>query len=126
MSLRPPCPCISRTASPSHMSPRPPLDVPKSLVLRPHVLSPHSRVSMSPSPYPCPSFIYSHKFVVITQMQDTNNHQICLSFAKTDGNGIANAKCNLLEFLYLQSCEVIPPGGQFQENLRQFFEQTSE
>ena len=71
MSLCPPCPCISRTASPSHLSPRPPLDVPKSLVLRPHVPGPHTRVSMSPSPCPCPSFIHSHKFVVIQQMHDS-------------------------------------------------------
>ena len=126
MSLCPPCPCISRTASPSHLSSRPLLDVPKSLVLRPHVPGPHTRVSMSPSPCPCPSFIHSHKFVVIQQMHDTNYHQICFSFAKTEGTGSANAKCNLLEFLYLQSCEVIPPGGQFQGNLRQFFAQTSE
>ena len=45
--------------SPSHTSARPILDVPKSLVSRPRVTSPHTRVPMSPSPCPRPSFIHS-------------------------------------------------------------------
>ena len=49
-------------ASLSHMSPRPILDVLKSLVSRPHVPSPHTRVPMSPSPCPCPTFIHSPNF----------------------------------------------------------------
>ena len=46
-------------ASPSHTSPRPILDVLKSLVSRPHVPSPHTRVPMSPSPCLRPTFIHS-------------------------------------------------------------------
>ena len=52
---RPPRPCIWRPASPSHKPPRPILDVPNSLVSRPRV----TRVPMSPSPCPRPSFIHS-------------------------------------------------------------------
>ena len=57
---RPPRPCIWRPASPSHTSPLPILAVPKSLVSRPRVTSPHTHVPMSPSPCPRPSFIHSH------------------------------------------------------------------
>ena len=49
--------------SPSHTSPRPILDVLKSLVSRPQVPSPHTRVPMSPSPCPCPTFIHSLKIL---------------------------------------------------------------
>ena len=59
---RPLLPCIWRPHVPvSHVpaSPRPLLDVLKSLVLRPQVPSPHTRVPMSPSPCPRPTFIHS-------------------------------------------------------------------
>ena len=55
----PPRPCIWRPASPSHMSPRPILDVPKSLVSRPQVTSPPTCVPMSPSPCPRPTLIHN-------------------------------------------------------------------
>ena len=45
---------LTSPASPSHTSPRPILDVLKSLVSRPKVTSPHTRVPMSPSPRPPP------------------------------------------------------------------------
>ena len=64
----PPRPCIWRPASPSHTSPRSILDVPKSLVPRPRVTSPHTRVPMSPSPCPRPSFIHSPKEVIFTSL----------------------------------------------------------
>ena len=48
-------------ASPSHTSPRPILDVLKSLVSRPQIPSPHTRVPMSPSPCPRPTFIHSRE-----------------------------------------------------------------
>ena len=55
-----PCvPVFDAPASPSHTSPRPILDVLKSLVSRPQVPSPHTRVAMSPSPCPRPTFIHS-------------------------------------------------------------------
>ena len=41
------------------MSPRPILDVPKSLDSRPEVPNPHTCVPMSPSPCPCPTFMHS-------------------------------------------------------------------
>ena len=44
------------------------LDVPKSLVSHPRVPSPHTRVPMSPSPYPCPSFIHSQSFSTLVQV----------------------------------------------------------
>ena len=49
----------SHPASPFHTSSRPILDVLKSLVSRPQVPSPHTRVPMSPSPCPRPTFIHS-------------------------------------------------------------------
>ena len=67
----PPRPCIWRPASPSHTSPRSILDVHKSLVSRPRVTSPHTRVPMSPSPCPRPSpsyFIHSPKEVIFTSL----------------------------------------------------------
>ena len=48
-SLRPCVPVFDVPASPSHTSPRPILDVLKSLVSRPHVPSPHTRIPMFPS-----------------------------------------------------------------------------
>ena len=59
---RPRVPCVpvfEVSASPSHTCPRPILDVLKSLVSRPQVPSPHTRVPMSPSPCPRPTFIHS-------------------------------------------------------------------
>ena len=57
---RVPCiPVFDIPASPSHTSPRPIVDVLKSLVSRPQVASPHTRVPMSLSPCPRPTFIHS-------------------------------------------------------------------
>ena len=56
------CNNYSHSASPASLyltSPRPILDVLKSLVSRPQVPSPHTRVPMSPSPCPRPTFIHS-------------------------------------------------------------------
>ena len=56
------CNNYSHPASPASLfltSPRPILDVLKSLVSRPQVPSPHTRVPMSPSPCPRPTFIHS-------------------------------------------------------------------
>ena len=51
-----PCvPVFEVPLSPSHTSPRPKLDVLKSLVSRPQVPSPHTRVPMSPFPCPRPT-----------------------------------------------------------------------
>ena len=58
------CNNYSHCASPASLyltSPRPILDVLKSLVLHLQVPSPHTRVPMSPSPCPCPTFIHSWK-----------------------------------------------------------------
>ena len=55
----------SHPASPASLyltSPRPIVDVLKSLVSRPHVPSPHTRVPMSLSPCPRPTFIHSRSF----------------------------------------------------------------
>ena len=57
----PASPASLHLTSPSHTSPRPILDFPKSLVSRPQVPSPHTRVPMSPSPCPRPTFIHSLK-----------------------------------------------------------------
>ena len=51
---RPLCPCIWRPVSPSQTSPRPILDVLKSLVSRPQVPSPPTRIPMSPSHFYTP------------------------------------------------------------------------
>ena len=57
---RVPCvPVFDVPASASHTSPRPILEVLKSLVSRRQVPSPHTRVAMSPSPCPRPTFIHS-------------------------------------------------------------------
>ena len=59
------CPCVpcipvfEVPPSPFHTSPRPILDVLKSLVSRPLVPSPHTSVPTSPSPCPHPSFMHS-------------------------------------------------------------------
>ena len=56
------CDNHSHLASPASLfltSPRPILDVLKSPVSRPQVPSPHTRVPMSPSPCPRPTFIHS-------------------------------------------------------------------
>ena len=56
------CNNYSHPASPASLyltSPRPILDVLKSLVSRPQVPSPHTRVPMSSSPCPRPTFIHS-------------------------------------------------------------------
>ena len=61
---RPRVPCVpvfEVPASPASLfltSPRPILDVLKSLVSRPQVQSPHTRVLMSPYPCPRPTFIH--------------------------------------------------------------------
>ena len=56
---RPLHPCIWCPCVPIPTSPRPILDVLKSLVSRPQVPSPHTCVPMSPSPCPRPTFIHS-------------------------------------------------------------------
>ena len=56
------CDNHSHPASPASLfltPPRPILDVLKSRVSRPQVPSPHTRVPMSPSPCPRPTFIHS-------------------------------------------------------------------
>ena len=60
VTFRVPCvPVFDVPVSPSHTSPRPILDVLKSLVSCPQVPSPHTRVPMSPSPCSRPTFIHS-------------------------------------------------------------------
>ena len=58
---RPLHPCIWCPCVPIPKSPRPILDVLKSLVSRPQVPSPHTCVPMSPSPCPRPTFIHSQR-----------------------------------------------------------------
>ena len=60
------CNNYSHSASPASLyltSLRPILDVLKSLVSRPQVPSPHTRVPMSPSPCPRPTFIHCPIFL---------------------------------------------------------------
>ena len=65
---RVPCvPVFDVPASPSHTSPRPMLDVLKSLVSRPQVPSPHTRVPMSQSPCPRPTFIHNRNELVCSK-----------------------------------------------------------
>ena len=67
-----PHPCIWLPVSLSHTSPGPTLDVPKSLVSGPQVPSPHTRIPMSLSPCPCPSFIQNvHSLCVVMGCWDT-------------------------------------------------------
>ena len=66
-------------ASPSHTSQRPILDVLKSLVSRPQVPGPHTRVPMSPSPGPRPTFIHSLSAVVWRLPSGTQaNSHVCI------------------------------------------------
>ena len=65
---RVPCvPVFDVPTSPSHTSPRPMLDVLKSLVSRPQVPSPHTRVPMSQSPCPRPTFIHNRNELVCSK-----------------------------------------------------------
>ena len=74
------CDNHSHPASPASLfltSPRPILDVLKSLVSRPQVPSPHTRVPMSPSPCPRPTFIHSR--TITDQLSCTLSHiRVCM------------------------------------------------
>ena len=74
--------------SPSHTSPRPILDVLKSLVSRPQVPSPHTRVPMSPSPCPRPTFIHSRfALIFLTTFLNISNGRTN-GFKKQSSNGL--------------------------------------
>ena len=69
----------SHPASPTSLyltSPRPILDVLKSLVSRPQVPSPHTRVPTSPSPCPRPTFIHSHSHPVNGSLKSGERRKI--------------------------------------------------
>ena len=74
------CDNHSHPASPASLfltSPRPILDVLKSLVSRPQIPSPHTRVPMSPSPCPRPTFIHSR--TITDQLSCTLSHiRVCM------------------------------------------------
>ena len=76
-----PCPLLDPVfdvpASPSHTSPRPILDVLKSLVSRPQVPSPHKRVPMSPCPLVPVPLLYTADQVVLSQHRpDKSSNQL--------------------------------------------------
>ena len=74
------CNNFSHPASPASLfltSPRPILDVLKSLVSRPQVPSPHTSVPMSPYPCPRPTFIHSR--TITDQLSCTLSHiRVCM------------------------------------------------